>query len=710
MTTATKPQSSNRRTRPTRKPALTGREAADTLQQIVTPRGWTVTQAELPTGRSAVQPDAIQNWLLADPSDNTLVCPDECWQAIQPSAQLCLRHLPSMNDAKAILSLLFETRKDFATECADPAGQLVQRTSPTGTVTKFGTVYAEGRVDPVSGVRDFRVWIGRKAGMLPALEGEAGIQVIRNLVRASDREDTPGCAAVDNAAVSDARPVTVTTKRATRKPAEPKTRPHSSTPAAAGKLKMVPLFEIRPAANNHRKDFDRNALQELAESITQHGILQPLLVRPVTADDRSQQSPLLNYPETYVLIAGERRYRAAQLAGLTEVPVMVQSFGQLQSSLAMLEENIRRVDLNPIERAQAIHRLVTEHQLSQKEVGRMIGCTQGQVSNELRLLTLPAGLQQLVSDGIVAPTAIRVLLPVADIPPVMDEMRTRITNQHTAGQPIEATWLSHRLTDAIRQHSRPMTYEADWCDWQKPDPKRRHFKTLSAENEAALDVRDFACLSAYEGKRRTFNCTLFDQLNKIPLANRREKHGKRTAANRSGAKPSDKSKTEELFRYEWAVRNAVDQQLVSLLADALEQCTDKSAMRLVCLALTVLSECGLSEALCGREFRLTESPVGPLLETLNVSDNALITLLRSTLVKELRGRFRLEAKESIELAQALGRDLLAHWTPSDGVLEQLTDAGRQTLEAAAGQIPDFLRPFFGLPERKAKKAGKKKAG
>jgi hypothetical protein len=149
-----------------------------------------------------------------------------------------------------------------------------------------------------------------------------------------------------------------------------------------------------------------------------------------------------------------------------------------------------------------------------------------------------------------------------------------------------------------------------------------------------------------------------------------------------------------------------------MLSEALERCKDKTASRVVCLALMILSEGSMPEAIVNKQRQTwnpsSESLVRDLIAKLSVPEAQLQKLLRETMVRELRDDFHLQPRESFELAKALGVDLLATWRPSEKVLEQLTDAGHQQLEAAAGQIPGFLRPFFGLPAE-PKKAAKKKA-
>ena len=158
-------------------------------------------------------------------------------------------------------------------------------------------------------------------------------------------------------------------------------------PAAPNRgMLEIDLALIVPHKNNPRKMFDQDALQELAESIRTHGILQPLVVR--------KDGP------AYEIIAGERRYRAAQLAGLARVPVVIrEEADERQLAELRLIENIQRADLNPIEVAEAYRTLLEEHGLTQEDLARRLGKDRSSVSNSIRLLTLPQSVRRLVADG-----------------------------------------------------------------------------------------------------------------------------------------------------------------------------------------------------------------------------------------------------------------------------------------------------------------------
>jgi len=143
-----------------------------------------------------------------------------------------------------------------------------------------------------------------------------------------------------------------------------------------------PINRVKPDPNQPRRNFDKEALDDLVISIREQGIIQPLIVRRVG--------------DNYELIAGERRWRAAQLAGLKEVPLVIKDVTEGQAFEMALVENIQREDLNPIEEAEAINRLLTEHNYTQAELSERIGRNRSTISNSLRLLGLPLEVKQMV--------------------------------------------------------------------------------------------------------------------------------------------------------------------------------------------------------------------------------------------------------------------------------------------------------------------------
>ena len=146
------------------------------------------------------------------------------------------------------------------------------------------------------------------------------------------------------------------------------------------------ISEIEPNRDQPRKDFDESALAELAHSISQHGVLQPLLVRPLIGGG-------------YQIVAGERRYRACRMAGVTEVPVVIRELSDSETMELALIENLQRENLTPIEEAKGFGVLVDEYGMSQEEVSQVVGRSRSAVANSLRLLNLPKEVSDMVERG-----------------------------------------------------------------------------------------------------------------------------------------------------------------------------------------------------------------------------------------------------------------------------------------------------------------------
>ena len=164
--------------------------------------------------------------------------------------------------------------------------------------------------------------------------------------------------------------------------------------------KIVKISMVEPNQAQPRKQFDEDALLELAESIKQYGILQPLLV-----------SDKKNY---YEIIAGERRWRAAKMAGLKEIPVIVRELSDQQVVEISLIENIQREDLNPIEEATAYKRLIDEFKLKQDEIAERVSKSRASVTNSLRLLKLAPKVQQMLIDEMISSGHARAILAISD--------------------------------------------------------------------------------------------------------------------------------------------------------------------------------------------------------------------------------------------------------------------------------------------------------
>ena len=160
---------------------------------------------------------------------------------------------------------------------------------------------------------------------------------------------------------------------------------------------MLKISEIEPNRSQPRKDFDENSLSDLAQSISQHGLLQPLLVRPLPIGG-------------YQIVAGERRYRACRMAGLTEVPVTIRELSDTETMELALIENLQREDLSPIEEALGYKALIDEHGFSQEEVATSVGKSRPAIANSLRILKLPDSVLEYVKQDKICAGHARALL------------------------------------------------------------------------------------------------------------------------------------------------------------------------------------------------------------------------------------------------------------------------------------------------------------
>lgn len=172
-----------------------------------------------------------------------------------------------------------------------------------------------------------------------------------------------------------------------------------SEPTASG-LQELDIYLIDTNEDQPRKTFDKEKLEELAESLRLHGVVQPIVVRKIG--------------ERYSIIAGERRYRAARMAGLATVPVVIRDMDEMQAREVALIENIQRENLNPIEEAAAIKSLMDLHDLTQEEVSKRISKSRPAVSNSVRLLSLPEEVQDMVKEGKLQAGHARAILAIPD--------------------------------------------------------------------------------------------------------------------------------------------------------------------------------------------------------------------------------------------------------------------------------------------------------
>lgn len=176
--------------------------------------------------------------------------------------------------------------------------------------------------------------------------------------------------------------------------------PGAEEASSRERVEQIPTDRIRPNRNQPRLSISREELEELASSVRVHGVVQPIVVRPAG--------------DGYEIVAGERRWRAAVLAGLGTIPAVVRQVGDLESLALALVENVQRSDLNPVERARAYRTLSQEFGLTQGEIAQLVGCSQSAVANTLRLLSLPEEVLQELQRGLVSEAHGRLLLELKD--------------------------------------------------------------------------------------------------------------------------------------------------------------------------------------------------------------------------------------------------------------------------------------------------------
>lgn len=183
------------------------------------------------------------------------------------------------------------------------------------------------------------------------------------------------------------------------------------------------IMDLEPNREQPRQDFDDEALAELSRSIAEHGVLQPILVRPQPNG-------------AYQIIAGERRWRAARTAGLSEIPVVIREFTDEQSMAAALIENLQREDLNPMEEAAGYLKLMDAFGLTQEEVARRLGKSRPAVANALRLLKLPQSVREMVRAGALSSGHARALLGL-DNPAMIEPLAAEIVSKECSVRETE---------------------------------------------------------------------------------------------------------------------------------------------------------------------------------------------------------------------------------------------------------------------------------
>ena len=249
------------------------------------------------------------------------------------------------------------------------------------------------------------------------------------------------------------------------------------------------ISEIEPRADQPRKDFNREALQSLADSIASLGVIQPIAVREN-----------LQYPGTYEIIAGERRWRAAKLAGLSEIPAIVLDADELKTAQVALIENLQRENLNAIEEAMAYAALIEKFSLTQDQIAKQVGKSRSAIANTLRLLDLPETIAEMVKEGTLSAGHARTLLPLEDA-----------ETMETVADRIIARSMSVREAEALVKRLLEHADEADQVDVDSEKGleklTRIHMKELENRARETLSRR---VRITNTGKKKTVELTFED--------------------------------------------------------------------------------------------------------------------------------------------------------------------------------------------------------
>ncbi len=205
---------------------------------------------------------------------------------------------------------------------------------------------------------------------------------------------------------------------------------------AKNSILEVKINDVEPNSEQPRKVFDQERLEALAESIKEHGVVQPIIVRSNGA--------------RYIIIAGERRWRASKLAGLKTIPVIVKDISSREVMEIALIENLQREDLNPIEEAEAYQKLIEEYGLTQEEVSKVVGKSRAAIANSVRLLNLSGEIKEMLSDGRITSGHARTLITVGD-PKRQNELAKQIVDNNLNVREIEKLAAKEEKNRGVKQ-------------------------------------------------------------------------------------------------------------------------------------------------------------------------------------------------------------------------------------------------------------------
>ncbi|MCH5320665.1 MAG: ParB/RepB/Spo0J family partition protein [Eubacterium sp.] len=238
------------------------------------------------------------------------------------------------------------------------------------------------------------------------------------------------------------------------------------------------INEIVPNKDQPRKTFDEGALQELADSIVQHGVLQPLLVRPLPTGG-------------YQLVAGERRWRASRMAGLKEVPVVIKELSDVETMEIAIIENLQREDLNPIEEAEGLQALIDRCGFTQEEVAVSVGKSRPAIANSLRLLKLPQEVRDMTRNGQISAGHARALLAFDNEAMIFEAANNIIKNNLTV-RDVERLAKMAEKTTRTRSSSRRRDSFYDEVELSLTEVLGRKVKVYNGRGKGTLEIEFYS--------------------------------------------------------------------------------------------------------------------------------------------------------------------------------------------------------------------------
>lgn len=240
----------------------------------------------------------------------------------------------------------------------------------------------------------------------------------------------------------------------------------------------LPINEIIPNRDQPRKTFDEAALEELAESIKQHGVLQPLLVRPIPSGG-------------YQLVAGERRWRACRMAGLNKVPVVIKELTDTETMEIAIIENLQREDLNPIEEAEGLQALIDKCGYTQEEVAASVGKSRPAIANSLRLLRLPQEVRDMTKNGEISAGHARALLAF-DNDAMMLEAAKNIVSKKMTVRDVERMAKIKETNEPRRRRTRRRDSFYDEVELSLSETLGRKVKVYTGRGSGTLEIEFYS--------------------------------------------------------------------------------------------------------------------------------------------------------------------------------------------------------------------------